>query len=370
MINFFYQDNDYKILRNVYEYFKKDTWINGKIVRNLEKNIEKKLKLKHRACACNSGSDALLLALILNKNNKKDIYLTTPFSYIASSSMAKFLGLNLIYIDVYKKNYLLDLNKLEFFLKKCPKKILKRINGIINVELFGSVNNLDQLNAISKKYNLRLIGDCSQSFGSKYKNQSTVNFYDFGIFSFYPTKLLSCYGDGGMLFVKKKLLKRAQLMRNNGHNLVNKDDCKILGLNSRLDSIQAYILNKKFFLIDNVIKKKSLFFSMFKKELPNYLKLPVFDNNFKSNNYILSVFIKKNIRNKFIQFMKRNKIECRTFYNKLISSNKVLEPIVKTDLTNAKKCSKTLVCIPTHERIAIPIFKKMLKKMHEFKSFI
>jgi UDP-2-acetamido-2-deoxy-ribo-hexuluronate aminotransferase len=370
MINFFYQDNNYKILNNINKYFKNDTWINGKIVRNFEKNIKKKLKTKLEPCACNSGSDALLLALMLNKNKKKDIYLTTPLSYIASSSMAKFLGLNLIYIDVCKNNYLLDLNKLESFLKQCPKKIFKRINGIINVELFGSANNLDQLNAISKKYNLRLIGDCSQSFGSKYKNQSTVNFYDFGIFSFYPTKLLSCYGDGGMLFVKKKLLKRAQLMRNNGHNLVNKDDCKILGLNSRLDSIQAYILNKKFFLIDNVIKKKSLFFSMFKKELPNYLKLPVFDNNFKSNNYILSVFIKKNIRNKFIQFMKRNKIECRTFYNKLISSNKVLEPIVKTDLTNAKKCSKTLVCIPTHERIAMQIFKKMLKKMHEFKSFI
>lgn len=370
MINFFYQDNDYKILQNIYKYFKKDTWINGTIVRNFEKNIEKKLKLKLKACACNSGSDALLLALILNKNNKKDIYLTTPFSYIASSSMAKFLGLNLIYIDVCKKNYLLDLNKLEFFLKKCPKKILKRINGIINVELFGSVNNLDQLKAISKKYNLCLIGDCSQSFGSKYKNQSTVNFYDFGIFSFYPTKLLSCYGDGGMLFVKKKLLKRAQLMRNNGHNLVKKDDCKSLGFNSRLDSIQGYILNKKIFSIDSIIKKKTLFFSILKKELPEYLRLPVFDHNFQSNSYILSVFIKRNIRNKFIEFMRKNKIECKTFYNKLISANQVLKPILKTNLTNAKECSKTLVCIPAHNRISIPIFKKILKKMHEFKSFV
>jgi UDP-2-acetamido-2-deoxy-ribo-hexuluronate aminotransferase len=370
MINFFYQDNDYRILQNVHKYFKKDTWINSTIVKTFEKNVEKKLKLKLKACSCNSGSDALLLALILNKNNKKDIYLTTPFSYIASSSMAKFLGLNLIYIDVCKDNYLLNLNKLESFLKKCPKKIFKRINGIINVELFGSVNNLDQLNAISKKYNLKLIGDCSQSFGSKYKNQSTVNFYDSSVFSFYPTKLLSCYGDGGMLFVKKSFLKKAQLMRNNGHDLIKKDNCKVLGFNSRMDGIQAYILNKKIFLIDRIIKKKKLFLSMLKKELPEHLRIPIFYHNFQSNNYILTVYIKRDNRNHFIEFMKRNNIECKIFYSKLLSSNKVLRPILKTNLTNAKECSKTLVCIPSHNKITVPVFKKIIKKMNEFKSVV
>ena len=366
MINFFDQDNNYKILKNINKYFKNDAWINGKIVRDFEKNVEKRLKSKLKACACNSGSDALLLALMLNKDKKKDIYLTTPLSYIASSSMAKFLGLNLIYIDVCKNNYLLDLNKLDFFLKDCPKKILKRINGIINVELFGSVNNLDQLKSISRKYNFSLIGDCSQSFGSKYKNQTTVNFYDFSIFSFYPTKLLSCYGDGGMLFVKKKFLKKAQLMRNNGHDLINKDNCKVLGFNSRMDGIQAYILNKKILLINKIIKKRKLFFLMLKKKVPEYLRLPIFDKNSQSNNYILSLYIKKEIRNYFIKYMKDNNIECKTFYNKLISSNKILKPIIKTDLSNAKKCSKTLVCIPSNDRIETPVFNQILKKILQF----
>lgn len=366
MINFFYQDNNYKILNNINKYFKNDTWINGKIVRDFEKNIKKKLKTKLEPCACNSGSDALLLALMLNKNKKKDTYLTTPLSYIASSSMAKFLGLNLIYIDVCKNNYLLDLNKLESFLKQCPKKILKRINGIINVELFGSANNLDQLKSISRKYNLSLIGDCSQSLGSKYRNQTTVNFYDFSIFSFYPTKLLSCYGDGGMLFVKKKLIKKALLMRNNGHDLINKDNCKVLGFNSRMDSIQAHILNNKILLTDKIIKKKKLFFLMLKKKVPEYLRLPIFDKNSQSNNYILGLFIKKEIRNCFIKYMKKNNIECKSFYNNLISSNKILEPIIKTDLRNAKKCSKSLVCIPSNDRISTQDFNKILKKMLQF----
>ena len=357
-----------KIIKNFYKYFKKDTWIHGKVVKDFEIKIEKKLKSKLKACSCNSGSDALLLALILDKNNKKDIYITTPLSYIASSSMAKFLGLQLIYIDVSESNYLLDVDKIEIFLKKCPKKILRRINGIINVELFGSVNNLTKLKKISKKYNLSLVGDCSQSFGSIYKNQTTINYYDYGVFSFYPTKLLSCYGDGGVLFVKKKLLSKAKMIRNNGHDLFNKEVCNFLGFNSRLDSIQAYVLNKNLDSIDHILNKKKIFVSLLKNNLPNYLQLPNIEKNSSPNNYIMSFYINKNIRNNFIKYMKANSIECKIFYNKLISSNKILRPIVRTNLYNAHKCTETLVCIPSHDKISLIDFKKIIKKINFFNN--
>jgi dTDP-4-amino-4,6-dideoxygalactose transaminase len=105
---------------------------------------------------------------------------------------------------------------------------------------------------------------------------------------------------------------------------------------------------------------------MLKKKVPDYLRLPIFDKNSQSNNYILGLFIKTEIRNYFIKYMKKNNIECKSFYNNLISSNKVLEPIIKTDLTNAKKCSKTLVCIPSNNTITKIVFNQILKKCLNF----
>ena len=158
-INFFYQDNDRKILSKIYKNFKKDQWVNGNIVKTFENNFKKKLNSNSNSCSCNSGTDALKLAILLDKDEKKDIYLTSPYSYIATASVVKFLKLNIIYMDVEKDNFLLDLNKIEAFLKKAPKKIKERIKGIIFVELFGNTTDLPRLKKIAKKNNLSLIGD-------------------------------------------------------------------------------------------------------------------------------------------------------------------------------------------------------------------
>ena len=291
MINFFYQDNNSDYIKKANNYFKNDIWVNGKIITKFEENIEKKFSLKLKACSCNSGSDALLIALKLDFEKKRDIYLTTPISYIASSSIAKFLSLELIYLDVEKNNYLLDLVKLETFLKSCKKSLLKRIKGIINVELFGSTNDLLKLKRISKKYNLSLIGDCSQSLGTLYKGKSSLDYYDYSIVSFYPTKILSAYGDAGMVFVKKNLKNKALLLKNNGHSVKNKNNCKMLGFNSRMDSFQAYILNNKLKNLDKIIKLKRKYAKIFKKNLPKEFTLPSENSEIKSNNYILSFYI-------------------------------------------------------------------------------
>ena len=121
-IKFFTQEFDKNIFKNLKKKLKNDNWVNGKYVSIFEKKLEKYLNTNKKVCSCNSGSDALMLSLLLDKHKTKDIYLTTPYSYIASSSIAKFLNLKIIYIDVEKNNFLLDLNSLEKFLLNCPKK--------------------------------------------------------------------------------------------------------------------------------------------------------------------------------------------------------------------------------------------------------
>ena len=347
-INFFKQDFNKKILKNLYNKIRKDTWINGKAVKIFEKNLEKYLNTNKKVCTCNSGSDALLISLLLDKNSKKNIYLTTPLSYIASSSIAKFLKLELIYIDVAKDNYLLDLDQLEKFLFKAPKNIRSRIKGIINVEIFGKTNDLIKLKKIAKKYKLTLIGDCAQSFGTTFKNKSTVNYYDYSILSFYPTKILSCYGDGGALILNKNKNFKANLLKNNGHGTKDKENCKVLGVNSRLDSIQAFILNEKLKKIDNKIKDRKINNKILDNISHAFLKKPIFNKNLISNGYIYSIYVNSNKRNAFIKYMNKNKIQCVVYYKKLLSKNHILKPLIKTDLTNALKCSKSLICLPNH----------------------
>ena len=367
MINLFYQDLQETVFKKAKIFFKKELWVNGNIIKKFEKNFEKKFKLNLKAISCNSGSDALLIALILDSHKTKNIYITTPISYIASSSLAKFLKLELIYIDVNKNNYLLDLNELDKFLGKCPKSLLRRIRGIINVELFGATNDLSKLKKISKKYNLSLIGDCSQSIGSKFKDKSTINYYDYGVTSFYPTKLLSAYGDGGMVFVKKKLKNKALLLKNNGHTIMDKNNCKLIGINSRLDSFQALVLNQKLKKFQQTLKIKSNFLKVLKKKLPEKFLLPTFNHEMNSNNYILSFYVEKSRVKRFINYMKKNSISCKIIYQKLLNENKVLRPIVKTNLINSIKTKKTLVSIPSHEKLSLKEFNYVIKKIENFK---
>ena len=367
MINLFYQSLEKLYLSKANKFFKNDKWVNGKIINIFEKNFERKLKLNLKAVGCNSGSDALMIALLLDKEKKRDIYLTTPLSYVASSSIAKFLNLHLIYLDIEKDNYLLDLENLEIFLKKCPKKVFKRIKGIINVELFGATNDLIKIRKIANNYNLSLIGDCSQSIGSKFKGQSSINYYDYAVTSFYPTKLLSAYGDGGMICLKKGDKEKALLLKNNGHTIYNKDECKILGVNSRLDSLQAFVLNQKLKDLDKTLKKKKKFFKILQKKLPKEFKLPVFNKYLSSNNYIFSFYVKNSLTKNFLSYMKKNKIECKIIYKKLLNENIVLKPVMKTELINAYKIKKNLVSIPGHEKLSSKQFKYVIEKIQKFK---
>ena len=298
--------------------------------------------------SCNSGTDALKLAIELDKDKKRDIYITSPFSYISSSSVIKSLNLNIIYIDLEDENYLLSLKKLEIFLRKASIKIKKRIKGIIFVELFGNTTDLTKLRRLANYYGLSLIGDCAQSFGTKFLNKPTCNYYDFAAYSFYPTKILSAYGDAGILFKKKSNLKKAQLLKNNGHDLVNKD-CKYIGINSRMDSIQAYILNENLKKFRQVLKAKAYLTKHYDELLNKKINKPLINYKTHSNNYIYSIYVKKNKRKKFIEYMKKNKVECKIFYKRLLPENKTLKPIIKTKLKSAERNKLTLVCLPNSE---------------------
>jgi len=368
MINIFNLNNSAKNLKNIVNKinFNETAWVNGGEIKNLEKQTRKILKTKKEVCTCNSGSDALLLTLQHLKRKDKDIIITTPISYIASSSIAKFLGYEIIYIDVDINNYLLDLDKLDNFLKNINKKIKSRIAGVIFVELFGNTGDLKRLSKICNKYKIWSLGDCAQSLGTEYNNKSSLDYYDFAISSFYPTKIISAYGDGGIIFLPQKFKNKFEMLKNNGHNLTDKTKCELLGINSRLDTIQAYILNHKIKNFKNYLIHNRKNFKIYNKNLKNFLNLPELNKKSSTNGYLYSFRIDKKLVKNFLNFMKINGIEARQFYARSLPENKVLKPIIKTDLRNAKKCSAEIISIPSRASLKNYERNKILDTIKNF----
>lgn len=370
MIKFFDFNNYNKQILSSLQ-IKQLAWVNGKEIFEFEKKLRKTLNTKNLAITCNSGSDALFLSLIYLKriNPQKNIIITTPFSYIASSSIPKFLGFELIYIDLDIKDYLLDLHKLELFLDNTEKSTKSKIAGIIFVEIFGGTKNLNKLKKIAKKNNLWVLGDCAQSLGTKFKNNPSLEYYDIAITSFYPTKILGAVGDGGAIFLKNiSQYKNIFLLKNNGHELINKDECLKIGVNSRLDTLQSVVLQKKLKDLKNIFNRKNEIIKYYNQNLKNYVQITKYENNVKSNNYIYSFMVEKNFKNKLIHYLKKKSIEAKVIYKKLLSQNKVLKSKTITELETAKIVRDQLVSIPSHPNLSDAEVEKISKEIKNFIS--
>lgn len=207
--------------------------------------LEKEIAAYHGkafAVGVASGTDALLLALRACGIGPGDEVITTPFTFIATAEVVAMLHAVPVFVDIRPDTFNIDPDQIE-------AKITARTKAIIPVHLFGHPAEMDAVTALAKRYNLKIIEDCAQAFGAVYKNTKVGAFGDCGCFSFFPSKNLACYGDGGMIITDDEALAdRLRVLRNHGstvryyHHLV--------GYNSRLDEIQAAILRIKFKHID------------------------------------------------------------------------------------------------------------------------
>jgi dTDP-4-amino-4,6-dideoxygalactose transaminase len=203
--------------------------------------------VKH-AVAVASGTDALHLALLASGIKPGDEVITSPFTFIATAEAISYVGAVPVFIDIDPVTFNLDVRKIE-------AAITKKTKGIIPVHLYGHPVEMDPLMAIAKKHNLRVIEDCAQSFGAEYNGRKTGAFGDAACFSFFPSKNLGCYGDGGMVVTNDTQLAEHMLsLRNHGSRVRYYHD--EIGFNSRLDEIQAAILRVKFRRIDEYNEKR------------------------------------------------------------------------------------------------------------------
>jgi dTDP-4-amino-4,6-dideoxygalactose transaminase len=338
----------------------------GPEVSKLETTIADYVGVKEGIGVAN-GSDALFIALDAMGIKERDHVITTPYSFFATVSCITRLGAIPIFADIDPITFNINLNQVEEILKNHPQK--DKIKTIIPVHLFGQTVDLEKLEALRKQYGIKILEDCAQSIGSCWiKSDGSVIKSAFvgnaATFSFYPTKNLGGYGDGGMIVTSnKEIAEKCKTLRKHGSK--KKYYHELIGINSRLDELQAAILNVKFKRLQDYIEKRKAiatkYAQLFKEnnleEAIEYPE-PKNDNTHVYHQYVIR--IKKGNRDNLRKHLTEQNIGTSIYYPKPLHLQPCFEYLgyKEGDLPEAEKAC--------HETLALPIFPEMEEKEIEY----
>jgi len=332
-------------------------YIGGKFVKNFEEKLARYLKVKS-AASCNSGTDALWLALKALSLKENEIVLTTNFSFISSCSEILAHKAHPVFIDIDENSLNISPQKIETWFKEKKKKKDNKtfhlktnlpITGILVVNIFGQCIEYEKIDRIAKKWNLWIIEDAAQSMGAHIDEKMSGTLGDISTFSFYPTKNLGACGDGGAVCTNNPFLaERLKKLRNHGR--ATQYDYTEYGINSRLDSIQAAILSKKLDFLDELNSKRQKLAQHYYKNLKDItlLKLPKEIVGYHTYNQFCIQLKDAETREKLIKRLSKNKIGSNIFYPKAFTQIDFLQthPSLKNDCPISEKITSTILALP------------------------
>ena len=302
-LNLQYQNYKKGIDEAIFKVVKSSKFIMGEEVHKVEQNFEMFTGAKH-AITCSSGTDALLLALMAINIQPDDEIITTPFTWVSTSETIALLKAKPVFVDIEPDTFNIDAKLIE-------AAITKNTKAIMPVSLFGQPADIDHIQTIANKYNLKVIIDGAQSFGSKYKNKTDSSLGDISITSFFPSKPLGCYGDGGAVFTNNDYYAdKIKMLRVHGQNKRNYH--RYIGMGGRMDTIQAAILLVKLKYFPQELVDRKLVAEHYSSSLSNIIQTPVIKPNRSSAwaQYTLRV----NNRNNFQNELKKKGIPTSIFY--------------------------------------------------------
>jgi len=367
MINFWsyqaeYKKNRNKINRLIDQTLKRGQIFFGQNLHDFENNFAKKYNSKY-AIGVSTGTDALLISLMSLNIKKGDEIITAANTAIPTISAIVNSGAKPVITDV-SHDYLIDVNKIE-------KQITNKTKAIIPVHLYGKPCDMDKIISISKKYRINIIEDCAQAQGAKYKNRFVGTFGNLGCFSFYPTKILGGYSDGGLILTNNfNLYSKIKAIRFYGIDTVNKKNrfynkyySNLNGVNSRLDEINSKILDFKLKKIDSFINKRRSIAKIYNKELKNTsLILPSLEKEKFDVFHLYTVYHKK--RDLIIKKLSKEKIQTRIIYPYPIHKMKGYSKYFangKFKISEIK--SKGIFSLPLYPELKVKDVKTICKKL-------
>ena len=349
-----YSEIEEEILASVTKVFKSKWFIMGPEVKELEKRIAQYCGTKY-GIAVASGTDALLLALMAIGVKAGDEVITSPYTFFATAGSIYRLGAVPVFVDIDPRTYNIDPEKIE-------EKITEKTKAIIPVHLYGQMCHMEPIMDIARRYNLKVIEDAAQSIGAKYckggveKKAGSIG--DFGCFSFYPSKNLGAAGDGGMIVTNDgELAKMAEILRNHGSE--PKYYHKIVGTNSRLDTIQAAVLLIKMKYLDRWSEERRKNAAYYDRAFEGTdVVIPyIEDYNYSIyNQYIIRV----KDRDEVFQYLKDKGVGCDIYYPVPLHLQECFKDLGygKGDLKESEKAAE--------ETLAIPIFSELTSDQMDY----
>lgn len=375
-----YKNIEEEVNASVLECFKNAQYIMGENVKQFEKEIANKIGVKH-AITVGNGTDALIIALKSLGIKEGDEVITTDYTFFATAEAIRFVGATPVFCDVELDNYNIDPSQIE-------EKITDKTKAIICVHLFGNACKMDQINDIAKRHNLYVVEDAAQAINSQYKGKNVGNLGDVACFSFFPTKNLGCFGDGGMITTNDDDLAtiiRALKVHGSGENgmkayaILNDEEVEVveqnsgdntvynplkyynylIGHNSRLDEIQAAILRIKLKHLDEYTENRRSISHKYIDALKNTsLVMPT---ETEGGKHVFHLFILQSENREEIESkLKEKGIATGTYYKVPMHLQKAFNDLgyKKGDFPNAEYLSE--------RTFAIPLFPEMNDEEREY----
>ena len=353
-----YRKIRWQVNREIKKVINSSTFINGPIVKEFQNNLQKYVDVKH-VIPCANGTDALQIALMALELKSGDEVITTNFSFASTIEVILLLGLKPVVVDVDPRTFNIDPSLIQ-------DKITDKTKAIIPVHLYGQSCRMEEILEIANKNNLLIIEDNAQALGSKYKfensqKQMSGSIGDIATTSFFPSKNLGCYGDGGAIFTNSDNL--AHKMRGIvNHGMYERYYHDEIGVNSRLDSIQAAILNVKLKYLDKYNKRRQEAANHYNAAFENIdqIEVPFIESDIDSHvyhQYTLKIMNGK--RDELADHLLKNNIPFGIYYPLGFHEQKAYkqEFVSDNDFPVTNKVKNQVISLPMHTELS----KKQIK---------
>ena len=305
-------------------------YINGPWVKELETELAEYVGVKH-CISCANGTDALYIAMMAWDIKEGDAVFVPDFTFFSSGEVVSHAGGTPIFVDVDRKTYNIDPSSLVDAIEKVISDGELEPKVIVSVDLFGLPANYEELQKIADKYGLKILEDGAQGFGGEINGRKACSFGDIGTTSFFPAKPLGCYGDGGAIFTDDdELAMKMQSIKVHGKGKMKYDNVRI-GLNSRLDSIQAAILQVKFkafkeYEVADVNKAAQNYDELIKEKLGDKIIIPFIPKGYLSSWAQYTIQLKdKETRDSLQAALKEEGIPSMVYYPKPMHNQEAFE---------------------------------------------
>lgn len=344
-------------------------FILGEVLEKFEEEIARFIGSKY-AIGVASGSDALLLSLMALKIGPGDEVITTPYSFFATAGAIVRLGARVVFVDIEPDTFNIDPARVAEYLEKDKKH---RVKAILPVHLFGQCADMDSLMKLSRQYRVPIIEDAAQAIGSLYNNQHAGTFGLLGCFSFYPTKNLGGWGDGGLITTNNdsyaRLIKMLRV-----HGAREKYYHTYVGINSRLDALQAAVLRVKLKYLNQWntrrIQHAERYYTLFQQyQLEDRIILPKKKNNCYHTYHQYTIRVPRK-RDELKNYLKENKIGVEIYYPQPLHLQVCFKSLgyKKGDLPVSEKMVKESLSLPIYPELTETMQEYVVSKIAEFFS--